>query len=591
MLVLDIEIYRDYLLVAFMDSETRKVRHFEAYEGHPLDRRTVSSLMRNYQTVSFNGLGFDLPLLVLALAGGKVEAVKRMGDRIIVDRVPAWRLMRDMELTIPEAWDHIDLIDVAPGQSSLKIYGGRMHAPKLQDLPIEPDASISPEHREQLKVYCVNDLETTLALYHELKKPLSLRALMSEQYGMDLRSKSDAQIAETVIKSELTKISGKNYRPPRLAANYGFHYRDPGIIRFESDNLKDVYEAIKAHRFTLRESGNVEMPDWLKKTPVEVEGVPYQMGIGGLHSKEAKQHVACGPGEALYELDVSGYYPSIILQQRLAPASLGDDFLTVYQSIVDRRIKAKREGDKATSDTLKIAVNGSFGKLGSKYSALYSPDLLIQTTITGQLALLMLIERMRAIGATVVSANTDGIVLHHHKDLEADADRVAWDWMLDTSYTLERTDYLSISSRDVNNYVAVKPDESTKGKGVFASGGLMKNPDQTIVTRAVADHIAKGIDIEKTVMDSQDLREFVTVRQVKGGAVWRGIELGKAVRFYLSSSVAEDECIHYASNCNRVPKSAGARPVMDFPESCPSDIDRQAYIVAAERLLCEVGFA
>jgi len=34
---------------------------------------------------------------------------------------------------------------------------------------------------------------------------------MSEQYGMDLRSKSDAQIAETVIKSELHKIP-KNIR-------------------------------------------------------------------------------------------------------------------------------------------------------------------------------------------------------------------------------------------------------------------------------------------------------------------------------------------------------------------------------------------
>lgn len=591
MLVMDIEIYKDYLLVAFMDSDTRRVRYFEAFEGHPLDRRTVSGLMRSYQTVSFNGLGFDLPLLTLALAGGKVEAIKRMGDRIIADRVPAWRLMRDMELSIPRDWDHIDIIDVAPGKSSLKIYGGRLHAPKLQDLPIQPDASISSEQREQLKAYCVNDLETTLALFQKLQNPLGLRGVMSEQYGMDLRSKSDAQIAETVIKSELSKISGKQYRPPKLPKDYSFHYRDPGVISFRSDALNRTFEAIKAHRFTLRDSGNVEMPEWLRKKPVEVAGVPYQMGIGGLHSKETRQHVECGPDEVLYELDVASYYPNIILQQRLAPPSLGRDFLTVYRSIVDRRIKAKKEGDKAASDTLKIAINGSFGKLGSKYSALYSPDLLIQTTVTGQLALLMLIERMRAIGATVVSANTDGIVLHHHKDLEAHAAKVAWEWMLDTSYTLERTDYRSISSSNVNNYLAVKPDGETKGKGVFASGGLMKNPDQTIVTRAVAERIANGVDIERTVMGSDDIREFVTVRQVKGGAVWRGVELGKAVRFYLSNSVPETESILYATNGNRVPKSAGARPVMDLPDSFPGDIDHRAYIVAAERLLSEVGFA
>ena len=36
--------------------------------------------------------------------------------------------------------------------------------------------------------------------------------------------------------------------------------------------------------------------------------------------------------------------------------------------------------------------------------------MLIQTTVTGQLALLMLIENIELAGFTVVSANTDGIV-------------------------------------------------------------------------------------------------------------------------------------------------------------------------------------
>ena len=47
---------------------------------------------------------------------------------------------------------------------------------------------------------------------------------------------------------------------------------------------------------------------------------------------------------------------------------------------------AKRTGDKVTNEAMKIMINGSFGKFGSKWSVLYSPDLLIQTTVTGQLA-------------------------------------------------------------------------------------------------------------------------------------------------------------------------------------------------------------
>ena len=255
-----------------------------------------------------------------------------------------------------------------------------------------------------------------------------------------------------------------------------------------------------------------------------------------------------------------------------------------------KELEAELSYHKVQSDTLKISVNGSFGKLGSKYSALYAPDLLIQTTVTGQLALLMLIERLHLAGVHVISANTDGIVVHHKTAQQADVDAITWEWMLDTSYTLERTDYRAIASRDVNNYIAVKLDGSTKGKGCFASGGLQKNPDQPIIYEAVAEYIAKGAPIAKTITECDDICKFCTVRRVKGGAVWRGEKLGKAVRFYLSTSVASDECIHYATNSNRVPKSAGAKPLMNLPDRFPDDVDYHAYIVAAEKLLCEVGY-
>lgn len=590
MLVLDVEIYRDYFLLSMLKPETGIVRHFELYDDHRFNPKQLMGLMRSYTTVSFNGNNFDLPLILMAINGASPKTLKRIADQIIVDNTPSWRILRDSNMSIPASWDHIDLIEVAPGQSSLKIYGGRLNAPKMQDLPIDPSASISPQQREQLKSYCVNDLETTWLLYQKLDKGIQLRQSMSDQYGLDLRSKSDAQIAETVIKSELGKETGRDYRAPKLSKGYGFKYRDPGIIRFRSDQLQSVFDRIKNHRFTLSPNGSVQMPDWLKSTKIEIDGASYQMGIGGLHSCEKSQYIKAAEGEILADWDVASYYPNIILQQQLAPENLGAPFLKVYESIVQRRLAAKKAGDKTTADTLKICVNGSFGKLGSKYSALYSPDLLIQTTITGQLALLMLIERMTAFGVKVVSANTDGIVLHYPERLHSDVERTAWEWMLETSYTLEETRYSAIASRDVNNYVAVKLDGSTKGKGCFAEGGLMKNPDQPIIYKAVAAKIATGKPIAATIAESRDICEFVTVRMVKGGAVWRDQELGKAVRFYLSTSVPEVESITYKLNGNRVPKSAGAMPLMQLPDEFPTDIDYRSYITAAEKLLCEVGF-
>ena len=589
MIVIDVEVYKDYFLLSALQLSSGKVLDFEMYPGKSAPLRGIKNLMDSHTTISFNGLSYDLLILCAALDGYTCQQLKRLSDLIITSGKPSWAIARDAHLS--HNWNHIDLMDVAPGMASLKVYGGRIGAPRMQDLPIDPSASISAEQREQLRRYCRNDLDVTARLYRKLEKQINLRSEMTRQYGMDLRSKSDAQIAETVIKSELQKLTGKTYRPPKLNADHTFKYRDPGVIAFQSSELQSVFDRILKTRFALGKNGSVLMPDWLKAERVEVAGRKYQMGIGGLHSCEKQQTVIADGEHFLADWDVASYYPSIILQQRLYPKHLGRDFLTIYESIVNRRLDAKKSGDKVTADTLKITINGSFGKFGSKYSALYSPDLLIQTTVTGQLALLMLIERMAQIGVETVSANTDGVVLHGHKSLEREAERVAWDWMLDTSYTLERTDYSVLASRDVNNYLAVKPDGEIKGKGCFADSGLMKNPENQIVYDAVKSFIATGCPIEKTIRQCDDVCRFLTVRKVTGGAEWNGEHVGKTVRFYYANSVPHDRCIVYSKNGNRVPKSAGSKPLMDLPDALPDDIDYRVYIEAAEKLLCEVGYA
>ncbi len=590
MVIIDTEIYQDYFLLSALQIGTGKVKHFEAFDGQPLDRKAVAGLMSNNTTISFNGFNFDLPLLALALTGAKPKELKALADKIIKSNEPASRIIKTMEIRVP-SWDHIDLVEVAPGKSSLKIYGGRLNAPKMQDLPIEPNASISAEDREVIKDYCVNDLHTTRLLYEALKPAIDLRTSMGEQYGIDFRSKSDAQIAESLITHELTRMTKKQYRKPEIADDFGFKLGDPKTISFNTPELKAVFEHIMNERWTIGINGSIAMLSWLKTQRISIGNAQYQMGIGGLHSCENAQHLRATDGMLLSDFDVASYYPSIIMQQQLAPGALGKPFLALYQSLITRRLSAKHSGDKVTADTLKIALNGSFGKFGSKYSALYAPELLIQTTITGQLALLMLIERLEAEGVRVVSANTDGIVTYYHESQADTVDRITWEWMLDTSFTLEKTDYKAIASRDVNNYVAVKPDGKIKGKGVFAPPSLAKNPDCQIVYNAVAKCIADGTPVEKTITECKDFTQFVIIRRVQGGAVWRGERLGKAVRFYYSSEVMLGECIHYATNSNRVPNSGGARPAMDLPETFPDDVNYAVYISDANALLKDVGYA
>ena len=584
MIILDTEVYKDYFLLMAMHLGSGKIETFEIYPGH-IDIDGIRTLMTRDTTVGFSSINYDLPIISAAVSGKSNQEIKDISDKIIVEGKRPWQL----GIKVPRNWDHIDLIELAIGQASLKIYGGRLHAPKMQDLPIEPDASINAEQRAQLREYCRNDLEMTSILYRHLEPQIALRVTMGEQYGVDLRSKSDAQIAEVVIGSEIERLGGCAERPV-IKKGYTFRYQDPGFITFVSDDLNQMFQRVLETDFTLSANGSVEMPEWLKKERITIGNGQYQMGIGGLHSCEKRQFIEAKSDEVLADWDVASYYPNIILGQRLSPTHLGDDFLSVFESIVKRRLDAKRKGDKVTADVLKIVVNGTFGKLGSMYSFLYSPDLMAQTTLSGQLALLMLIERMELSNIRVVSANTDGIVLHAHKALNIDMECVAWDWMLDTSYELERTNYRSIASRDVNNYVAVMMNGKTKGKGIFAAPSLAKNPDCQIVYDAVAARIASGIPIERTIRKCDDIRRFVTVRRVTGGALWRGDNIGKAIRYYYATSVPSEETIRYVKNRNKVPKSEGTKPLMQLPVNFPDDVDYDVYLVAAERLLCEVGY-
>ena len=591
LITIDVEIYENYFLLSALNSANGKVKHFEMYGGQPLNKPALMKLMSENTTLSFNGNNFDLPLIAAALGGWSVSKLKNLCDKIIKSNMPAWSICRDFKIQIPDRWGHIDIIEVAPGMVSLKVYGGRLHAPTIQDLPIEPSALITASQRKELRDYCVNDLETTYALYKSLEKQVALRVSMSEQYGVDLRSKSDAQIAETVIKSELQKQTGKQYRKPELPDGVTFMYQNPHIVEFQTKQLQDMFKTVLAIRFGLGANGAVKMPPDLAKSKIKIGHSEYTMGIGGLHSCEKAQLVVAGKDEHLIDVDVASYYPNIILQQALAPKSMGAPFLKVYQSIVDRRIRAKRSGDKVTANTLKIVVNGSFGKLGSKWSALYAPELMLQTTITGQLALLMLIEAFELAGLRVYSANTDGVVVKCKAD-QVDAMRnICFDWMLSTSYELEETHYKALASRDVNNYVAVTTNGELKRKGVFASGGLAKNPDCNICFTAVGELLANGTPLSETIVNCKDITQFVTVRKVTGGAKWRDDYLGKAVRFYYSKDVDLNTCIEYVKNGNKVPKSDGAKPLMSLSDTMPDDVDYKRYIVMSEELLKGVGYA
>lgn len=622
-LATDVECYWNYFLVALQDKKTGEQFEYSMFgEGSRLskaDRRSLRRVITQNRIETFNGRNYDMLLIIAATLGYSCEELKLLTNDIIEGNMKPWDIEREYKFKVPDT-DHVDLIEVAIGKASLKIYNGRVHGKRLQDLPYPPEKRLTRKEADNVCDYCFNDLDATMNLSKAVSGQIDLRNELTKIHGIDLRSKSDAQVAEAIIRKEMWRLTGRCDKPDlkEWAIGREFYYKPPAFLKFRSPKLKDIFKTICETPFVIGKGGYVNLPEELKNEKIRINDGVYTLGIGGLHSNEKSTSHIAGEDYLLRDSDVTSYYPSIIIALSLFPKQLGRTFLKIYRKIVEDRVHAKHmvseiedkikklnDPDSIESATNemrkwqiaadggKIMVNGSFGKFGSKWSILYSPPLLIQTTITGQLSLLMLIEALEDIGIEVVSANTDGIISKIPVWMESEYARVLDWWQKTTGFHMEFTDYAGVYSRDVNSYIAVGTNGKVKTKGAYSMGALSNNPQTEISIDAVINHITGKKSIISTIKECKDIRKFVTLRTVNGGAIWPvkydengvlmghcprvidGEFLGKAIRWYYGKGI--DWPIHYkkatkSGNHNKVPKTDGARPIMEFQDTDPSEI-------------------
>jgi hypothetical protein len=618
-LINDIETFKSQFLVCFKDVKTGDRLTFEVRGEGELDYERLEKVMLRNRIITYNGMNFDVPIIfkMIQLArenNGRIrsEWAHQLAERIIKGGLKYWEVGKELDVWIPRELDHIDLIEPQPNPwASLKALNGRLHGRHMQDLPFAPDADLTDDEMDLNVDYCWNDLEATHLLFDKLQGPLELRAALSDQYGEDFRSKSDSQIGERIIRKGVQDVVGRKIERVETKPGTVFHYEPPDFIQFENAQLRSIFERLKAERFVVQSNGKVELPKWLKDEPITIGSATYTMGLGGLHSTESNRALYSDDEYVYIDADVGAYYPALIINSGLYPKSCGPEFVPVYRGIRMDRMKAKRDGDKVKDKGLKIAANGSFGKLGSPYSILYAPHLLIATTLTGQLSLLMLIDQAAQRGIDVVSGNTDGVVFKCPTDDFAGIDGVRLiagqlkaicdSWEEQTGFDLEFTEYRAIYNQSVNSYFAVKPDGKVKQKGPYADWWfyepdlreqMMHNPSATICGRAVIEKITNNIPVADTIRDCTDPRQFVTVVAAQTGATWRDGYLGKVVRYYWAT---DGDPIFRAKatakgTFNKVPRTDGCRPLMTLPDDLPGDVNYARYVEEAEKILRDIGF-
>ncbi|MCK9236000.1 MAG: hypothetical protein M0P09_06755 [Acholeplasmataceae bacterium] len=591
-LVWDVESYPNYWAVAFKSVQSGKCILFEKYDGVDFPLGKLKWVMESFQLVDFNGENYDIWQAALAVAGCSAYELYEATRDIIEFGTRGWLVLRRKKVR-RLAINHIDLFELTPLSPGLKMMAGRLHSPLMMDLPFQPGTNLSPEQIAITRWYCFNDLYNTEQLYKAHLPNIKLREQFGPRYRLDLRSKSDAQMAEAIFRSEYHRRTGRHVGKAKVNPGHTFRYKIPEYVKFKTPNLQWVLDLIRETDFVVNDAGYVLLPEALKKLVIPIGEAQYKIGIGGLHSREKKAGHHAGKRWILRDHDVASYYPKLILSTGLEPPVLAGVFRSIYSAIVDMRLAAKKAGDQVSSDGLKIVVNGSFGKTLDPRSCLYYPELGIQTTITGQLCLLMAIEAFEQIGLPVINANTDGIVVKCPIARELDMVTTIKSWEQQTGLEMETTDYLMMFSRDVNNYIAVKPDLKTKTKGVFGEGGVKKNPVNEICAKAVVKFLLEGAPVDQTIMASNDPTDFVEIRQVNGGGVkvWEDATVeyvGKVARWYHSTEVKGG--LVTAKKGHQVANTEGARPLMFMDGSMPPDLDYDWYIEETNKLLTQIGY-
>lgn len=570
----------------------------------------LEHLWQNYNVnnpctlVTYNGLGYDFPIMQIAY---------KYFINPITDRQTRTEVLREVKnqsnklieeshgfhekLGLPAGVRHIDLVGVCPPFTSLKLLAARIGCESIQDLPYHHETVLTQQQAMDVILYCLHDLEVTRMLFEDRKAALDVR-------NWDQKNLSDAQMAERALVPNRPK--GRKVVPQTI-----------NVFGYEFDINQGNGSPV-----------DPGFPDQI------IDGVTYQVGLGGLHSVDNPSVIDLrGQTEMVsIGIDVKSYYPSMICES--LKHVLDDEQYDIYSRTKALRLHAKETGDKQLDATLKIVLNGSFGKFGSKYSTLYNPTALLSITLLGQIQLLDLIRRFAnsGLGIKVLSANTDGIETLMHRSSIEGFRAVYKQWEVDTRMEMEEEEVLFVARRDVNNFVMLMDSKKkpVKTKGIFEPASVKKSLAFEIIYESVMASF--GIDrkgeiqpveisdyIWQAAYNSEQFSKFIAVRTVNGGAVlnpryetrddwelvadrqWQtpsgkkakrvsrpksyevfigGESVGRVIRWYIGETGQNV----YTPKGGKVPLTDNAVLVQDFRVKPAVPIDVNWYIQRAEKL-------
>lgn len=528
--------------------------------------------------VGFNSRHYDQYITKAALCGFNL---KEINDWIIIQDKPGWQFssaFRNVPLNNYDVMQNID--------RGLKTFEGFMgNDIRESSIPFSINRKLTPAEIEETIRYCRHDVEQTIEVFLRRKADFDAQFGLLQMYKMPLSNISKTKVQ---LSAEILEAQKRTY-------NDEFEISFPDTLRIEKYSaVVDWYKDRANRKYRVNPEDEKSKKHQLN---IDVAGVPHVFGWGGVHGALEKYS-----GEGFYlNMDVASLYPSLMIRYNLHSRSCNPD---KYVEIRDLRIKYKHEKNPLQA-ALKLVLNGTYGAMKDPNNPLYDPLMANNVCVFGQLLLLDLIEHLEPY-CEIIQSNTDGVLVklpNGSDEAFYKIDDIAHEWEQRTGLVLEFDEYRKVFQKDVNNYVIVDADGKHKSKGAYVKKLSDLDYDLPIVNKAMVDFMVKGIPVEKTISNCDDLKEFQQVKKISGkyeclvhGDMNCGVELKeKCVRVFASKRSSDLGLIKIHGTTGRPAK------VENTPEHCfmwndsvngvkvPPQLDKRWYIDLTNKRLNDFG--
>lgn len=420
--------------------------------------------------------------------------------------------------------------------------------------------------------YNLNDVFIVCEMCRLYLDEIKLRYSISRAYEIDVLSSSRSNIADQLfIKfySEFSGLTEKQWRGKKTErTRMSFNKIIFDKIKFKTKPLQELLERMK--KIVVSRTGKDAFSE-----EVKIGNLTYTLATGGLHSKDLPQDLKSkividvndySTGEVESSIwnkldkdssfiyvhaDVASFYPSLMAVYNIAPEHLDNrTFTRLIAWLRDTRVQAKHSKEELIdgipkdilAQALKIVINSIYGKFNYAYGDIYDPLATLKVTINGQLYLLMLCEELELNGISVMSANTDGIVVKLYANKYDKYQEIIKDWQLYTGLGLDTEEYERYTARDINNFCLREINGKFSSKGdlnpKMYAVDLAKGYNQPIVAEAVVRYFMDDKPIMETLYEATNILDFCKTQNVgrKFTVEYKGQEIQRNTRFYVSMS-------------------------------------------------------